>query len=306
MVMGGSSHPGALEEPLQPVAPVPPHGRTSRRTLLRGAGALGVAALGAGWAMEEGVMPGGDRLRAVVGREDPTAIPRAHRGNLLTGSFRSPARNGRRSGWTMCWPHGVPTGTRLPVLLMLHGRGSHHNSVFDGLGMDRFLNRAVEDGLAPFAIASVDGGTDYWKPAPDGSDASRMLVDEFVPLMADHGLDTSRISMGGWSMGGYGSLRIAGLHLMPVRSVATLAPALHDNESADDVLRNPGRLEGTPLQISVGRADPFYDLIQRYVRGLRADGIEPELHVGEGAHGQKFWRAFVPSLLQFTGRHLNG
>jgi S-formylglutathione hydrolase FrmB len=243
----------------------------------------------------------------VVGRNDLGApVPDVPRGNLVGGSFHSPARNGARTGWTICWPHGTATGTPLPVLVMLHGHGSDHSAAFEGLAMDRFLGRAVEDGLAPFAIASVDGGRDYWKPAPDGSDASRMVVSEFVPLLAEHGLDTSRMSIGGWSMGGYGSLRIAGLRMLPVRSVGVFAPALHWAEPADDVLRNPARLEGTPLQISVGRGDLFYRIDQTYEQGLRAAGIEPEVHTGAGAHNQRFWRSFVPSLLRFTGRHLNG
>jgi S-formylglutathione hydrolase FrmB len=299
MTMGGSSHAHA------PVDPAPLAVRTTRRTFLAGAGVAGAGALGTGLAVEGGLLPGGDVLRAVLGRNGGTLpIPDVPRGTLVSGSFASPARLGAQTGWTICWPHGIERGTPLPVLVMLHGHASDHTAAFEGLGMDRFLTQAVRHDLPPFAIASVDGGRDYWKPAPDGSDAGRMVVDELVPLLADHGLDTATMSIGGWSMGGYGSLRIAGLGLLPVRSVATFAPALHYAEDADDVLRNPQRLRGMPVQVSVGRGDLFWRVDRQYVAALRAQGVRPEVHTGPGGHTQRFWRTFVPGLLRFTARHL--
>ena len=290
MVVGGSSHSVV---------------RTSRRTFLAGAGVAGVSALGAAWAVESDLLPGGSSLRAVLGRNgEGVPIPDVPRGNLVSGSFESAARLGRRTGWQVCWPHGIERGTSLPVLIMLHGHASDHRAVFQGLAMDRFLGRAVRNGMAPFAIASVDGGRDYWRPGPDGNDAGRMVVEEFVPLLGRQGLDIETLSIGGWSMGGYGSLRIAGLQMLPVRSVATFAPALHTSEDDNDVLRNPQRLQGIPVQISVGRGDMFWRIDRRYIASLRAHGVRPEVHVGSGGHTQRFWRTFVPDLLHFTAKHL--
>jgi len=314
MVMGGSSHDLAVGAPeagqvgeFEEVVPLLPQRRASRRTFLVGAGAAGAAALGGGWAVDSGLLPGQATLRAVLGRNDGGApIPDVPQGNLVHGSFRSPARNGARTGWSIGWPHGIEAGTPLPVLLMLHGHASDHHAVFEGLAMDRFLGRAVDNGMPPFAIAAVDGGRDYYKPAPDGSDASRMIVEEFVPLLADHGLDIRTLSIGGWSMGGYGSLRIAGERMLDVRSVGVFAPALHWNEDDDDVLRNPARLRGLPVQVSVGRGDMFYRIDRTYAAALREQGVELEWHTGAGAHSQKFWRTFVPRLLRFTAGHLTG
>ncbi len=58
--------------------------------------------------------------------------------------------------------------------------------------------------MPPFAIATVDGGTTYWHPRPNGEDAGGMVVDEFLPLLAEQGLRTDRSAFHGWSMGGYG------------------------------------------------------------------------------------------------------
>ena len=49
-----------------------------------------------------------------------------------------------------------------------------------------------------------------------------MLTDEFVPLLADHGLVTTAIGLYGFSMGGYGALRLAGI-LGPARVAAVVA-----------------------------------------------------------------------------------
>ena len=90
-----------------------------------------------------------------------------------------------------------------------------------------------------------------------------------------------------------------------MRSVATFAPALHYAEDDDDVLRNPQRLRGIPVQISVGRGDLFWRIDQQYIAALRAAGVDPDVHTGSGAHTQRFWRTFVPGLLRFTAKRLS-
>jgi hypothetical protein len=57
--------------------------------------------------------------------------------------------------------------------------------------------------VPPFALASVDGGESYWHPRDSGEDAAAML-DEFVPLLACHGLDVRPLGFLGRSMGGFG------------------------------------------------------------------------------------------------------
>src|SRR5215218_8794632 len=153
MVMGGTSQgvtvggpdPEVGDEELEQfeeLVPLLPQRRASRRNLLLGAAGMGAVALGGGWAVDAGLLPGQERLRAVLGRNGAGApIPDVPRGTLVSGSFESPARLGARTGWTIGWPHGIDAGTRLPVLLMLHGHASDHHAVFEGLGMDRFLTR---------------------------------------------------------------------------------------------------------------------------------------------------------------------
>ncbi|WP_091344468.1 hypothetical protein [Micromonospora rhizosphaerae] len=61
----------------------------------------------------------------------------------------------------------------------------------------------MRDGVAPFALAAPDGGNGYWHPHAD-DDPLGMLVDEFLPLLAERGLRTDRIAVAGWSMAGTG------------------------------------------------------------------------------------------------------
>ena len=84
-----------------------------------------------------------------------------------------------------------------------------------------------------------------------------------------------------------------------------LAFVVQQNAVAEVRHHRKRRLRGLPVQISVGRGDLFYRIDREYAAALRAEGVHPEWHTGTGAHSQRFWRTFVPGLLQFTGRHLS-
>ena len=146
-------------------------------------------------------------------------------GQKLSGSFISAYRRGATVGWTVAYPTGAVESMR--VLIALHGRWASHTDTFDtGLHLDRVLAQQQATGVRPFAIASVDGGDTYWHPRADGEDAGAMVINEFIPLLAGLGLDTGRIGLLGWSMGGYGALWLASL-LGPQRVavVAAESPA---------------------------------------------------------------------------------
>jgi predicted esterase len=293
--------------------------RPSRRALLLGglgAGTVGVAALAVG--VEEGVLPGRmwaeDRLglNGAAGR-----IPAVTPGRVVSGSFVSKARGGVRTGWSIAYPPGVTT--RLPVLVVLHGLGDDHRSAMSPhLGLDRFLAAGVHAGLAPFAIASVDGGRSYWHRRADGEDAGAMVLDEFVPLLRDRGLRTGRIGLLGWSMGGYAALRLGAL-LGPTRCavVAAESPALWTNgedasasgfrdaaEYAEfSVFGQQRDLAGIPVRIDCGTHDPFYAATQAYVAGFPHDD-HPTVHYRAGAHEMAYWRRMAPAQLRFVAHHL--
>jgi S-formylglutathione hydrolase FrmB len=219
------------------------------------------------------------------------------------------------TGWSVIYPG--PRAERLPVMVSLHGIGGDHTTAISELGLDRFLPVAVDDGVPPFAIATVDGGTTYYHRRPDGEDVGAMVLDELLPLLADQGLDRRRLAFQGWSMGGYGSLRLAPLAgAARVRAVAALSPALWTNPAdasasgfagaaeydAYSVMGHQRDLDGIAVRVDCGREDPFYVADRTYVEGFARPVIAT---FEDGAHDPAYWTRMVPAQLAFVGRRLH-
>lgn len=272
----------------------------SRRAFLGGAAGAAAVAAGGGWLVEEDVLPGRSRAYSLLGLNgDGAPIPDAEPGPHVEGSFVSRARGGVEVGWSVSYPPDFKPGAALPVLLVLHGASGDHTSPVLSLGIDRFLAVACDNGVAPFAIAAADGGRTYWRPQPDGTDSSKMLIEEFLPLLERRGLDTTVVAASGWSMGGYGALRLASESILPLRAVAVLSPAL---SPTDGVMDHPERLGDVPLRIDCGRGDPFYNNVQEFAESLEPT---PITSFGAGGHTSEYWRTVVPEQLRFIGEHLS-
>ena len=275
-----------------------------------------MAAIAAG--VETEVLPGRSRLHEALGLNgEPGDIPDVTPGRIQTGRLVSRARLGRTVGWAVAYPPEVADGIRLPVLVVLHGRGGDHTHAFGtALGLERFLAQAVSRGVPPFAVASVDGGDTYWHPRSSGEDAGAMVTDEFIPLLGGIGLDASRVGFLGWSMGGYGSMLLAS-RLGPSRVAAVVAESPAIWESADEtasgafdgpadyeahtVFHRQEALARIALRIDCGTGDPFYRATRAFVATLSpkpAGGFQP------GGHDMEYWRRMAPAQLAFVGRHL--
>ena len=270
--------------------------RASRRALLLGGAAAGLAACARSYQQE---------LDASDGRQ-------------ADGRFRSRAMAGGEVGWAVRYPPGHGPGDRLPVVLSLHARGASHRTAFTALGMGAALDRLVSRGAAPFALATVDGGDHgYWHERQDGTDAGSMVVDELVPMLARRGLDTTRLALHGWSMGGYGALLLAGRRRLQALAVAVASPALFTEaghtppgafDGAADYRRNdvygrPDLLHGVPLRVDCGRSDPFYAAARTFVARVHP---APVATFGPGGHDAAYWRSVAPAELAFLARHLTG
>ena len=293
--------------------------KLSRRTLLLGgtAGAV-VAATATGVGVEQGVLPGRPFLQAHLGLNGRDGVvPDVEPGPVVSGSFTSRHRLGAQTGWSLIRPRGT-TGP-LPLVVALHGLGQDHATLTGPtMGLDRFLAATVADGTPPFAIAAVDGGTSYWHPRPSGEDASAMVVNELLPMLAPHGVGTDRLGLIGWSMGGYGALRLGGLlGSGRVRAVVAASPAIWEDagdasgsgfEDAAEyeqytVFGHQDDLAGIEVRIDVGTGDPFYRDVQDYVGGFPDGSVVTTFQ--PGGHTTGYWRRMLPAQLAFLGRAMS-
>jgi S-formylglutathione hydrolase FrmB len=284
--------------------------------LLGSAGAV-VAVAACGVAVEEEWLPGKYRLRRQLRRltgQGGGTFPDVAPGHVESGSFVSQHRLGADVGWSVIYPGDRPEP--LPVMVSLHGLGGDHTTAVTDLGMDRFLPSAVAAGVPPFAIATVDGGTTYWHPRPTGEDAGAMVVEELLPVLAARGLHTRHLAFNGWSMGGYGALRLAGiLGTARVRAAAALSPALWtdpDDASSSGfadaaeyeryrVVGHQSDLDGIRVRVDCGTDDPFYAADRAYVAGFD----RPVTSTFErGDHDPAYWTRMLPAQLVFVGRAL--
>ncbi|MGZ8178497.1 alpha/beta hydrolase [Williamsia sp. SKLECPSW1] len=292
-----------------------------RRTVLgAGAGMGALLALGACGADESG-----PRRRAQTRSQDevspestPPTSPAPGDPALITGSFRSAKMLGRETRWIVARPPGV-VGT-LPVVVVLHALNTDEKTAFiSSLQMHRYLAQSVAAGTEPFALAAPDSGRNYYHPRRDGADAAAMVIDEFLPMLAADtslGLSTERIGLFGWSMGGYGALRLGAL-MGPdrVAAIAASSPALWGDprtfpprafDGPEDYRANSlfGRQDAftrIPLLIDIGASDQFYLYTRQWMAGLHPPAA---FTTSPGGHNNRFWRSVLPDQLAFLGRNL--
>ncbi len=289
-------------------------GQISRRTLLVGA-ASGLGLGLAGFAL--GVPDSRRDLQRLVRPvpQPPHTVPPSPGGSKIEGSFASKAM-GREIGWSIGYPTGSRPGSRLPVQLVLHGRGNDHRDALGGHALGAFLTAAIEAGSPPFAVVAADGGDhSYWHRRSSGEDPQAMIVDELLPTLESRGLRTDRVGLGGWSMGGYGALLLAQV-LGPARVavVAVDSPALwnrasdtapgafdgRDDFNAHDVIAQHGRLAGIPVRVACGTSDPFLPGVKAFLAKLP----EAQSDLSPGGHDVAFWQHAAPAQLAFVGQHL--
>lgn len=298
----------------------PISGPTRRRLLLGAAGVASLATLSAcGVAHTATDSEGLDGRGGDDELPTQTQAPNAPGGpEVITGSFKSAKMAGRETKWAAARPRGV-TGT-LPVVLVAHALNTDESTIFSSfMDMQGVLQRYVDAGGPPFALAAADVGRNYFHRRADGADGAAMMLDEFLPMLGDNAdLDvrTDRFGLYGWSMGGYGALRMAAMIGAPrVAAVAVSSPALWADPTAypprafdsyEDYLANSlfgqqSAFSRIPVMISIGSADQFYTYTRQWAAELRppaAFGTSP------GGHTTRFWRSVMPEQVEFLGRNL--
>ncbi|MFZ2260670.1 MAG: alpha/beta hydrolase-fold protein [Luteococcus japonicus] len=290
----------------------------TRRQAL-GLGAAGTAVGGAGvatgvWTRK---LPGRTRVGYWLGLGgDPEPMPTDPAGAVRQATFSSDARPGVLEKWALALPPGVEA-EGLPVVIVLHGWGDDHRFCFDELGLHHYQARLVAEGCQPFALVSLDGDHSYWHRRADGVDWARLVSEGLVQELAKLGLDISRLGLIGWSMGGYGALRLAAEELHgKVRAVASMSTAIYPDWEhcpqgdafdspadfeANGLVNRLDRLDGLPIHLSCGVNDFYIDMSKRMAEELSP---APQTMWRRGDHSANFWRRSAPVQLRFLADHL--
>jgi enterochelin esterase-like enzyme len=205
----------------------------------------------------------------------------------------------------------------LRCALVLHGYGASHRDAFDSLFLQDAQAQLIDGRLLPpLALAAVDGGNGYWHRHGQFDDPMAMLVHEFLPHLATMGLETGRVGVFGWSMGGYGALLFGELYPHRVTSVGAESPAIWPsyaaassvNATAFDsaaqwrqysVMRNIAILAHLPVRVDCGSSDPFLPASDQ----LRAALPSGEVHIAPGGHDATFWSAHAAAQIHFLVAH---
>lgn len=292
-----------------------------RRFLAGGLGGLVVIAAGGYELVEQGVLPGKDRLDQLLGACSVSgpSLTFAHEGPSYSGSFYSTAR-GRTVAYTIAYPPGHDRGSELPLVISLHAFGGNHASGLGGISLARALAAShAGRALRPMAAVAVDGGGLYWNPHPSDNPMA-MLVDEVIPRCQKLGLGRSRgaIATIGISMGGYGSLLLAEKHPQLISAVAAISPAVWTTYAqaraanadafasaadfaSDDVITHAPALAETPVRVVSGNDDPFHPGVVALAAKLPSSAI---VDFTAGCHDDDFFASQQHQSLSFLGEHL--
>ncbi|TYQ07411.1 UNVERIFIED_ORG: S-formylglutathione hydrolase FrmB [Gordonia westfalica J30] len=237
---------------------------------------------------------------------------------LITGSFKSARMGGRDTRWAVARPNGV-TG-KLPVVVVLHALNTNEKTIFGSkLEMQTVMQQYVDAGNTPFALAAADVGRNYYHRRTDGTDGGAMILDEFLPMLANDprlNLSTDRIGLFGWSMGGYGALRLASMLGAPrVAAVAVSSPAMWADPrnfpprafdgladyQANSLFGAQPSFAKIPLLINIGSSDQFYTYTRQWAAGLHPPAA---FGTAAGGHTNRYWRSVLPEQIEFLGRNL--
>jgi S-formylglutathione hydrolase FrmB len=281
-----------------------------RTALLAGAASLGVAATGLAL-VEEDVLPGRPFLHRALGLNGAAGtIPDVPIGSIVYGTLPS-GLVAPDPEYRILYPSGSSPGDPMPLVMVLHPAGGGADETMTSLGLPQFLAASGQR----LAIALVDGHRDYWQAQTDG-DSGRMVLEELLPLLERRGLDVTAPAWLGWSMGGYGVLRLAaerqraGLANGPVCAVSPalwpsydeIVPGAFRDRAEYDVAMGLLATEDVPdRRIDCGTGDPFYRNVREF-----ADGTDIETHFSGGGHDAGYWTRMLPDELAWLGERLSG
>lgn len=264
-------------------------------------------------------------------------VPRGTAQHLV---FFSPALN-RQTGYYIYLPPGFDGSGRVryPVLYLLHGLFRSDDAYLDRVDADLTADRLLAEGkIKPLILVMPEGDASFyvnWKNDPGNRWEDYLArdliaeVDRRFPTVRDR----RGRGIGGFSMGGFGAMRLALLHrdlfgsasseygafqlgstsLPYLGNVLRRAfgedPKIYEAESPLNLIASthlrPGELA---LYLDAGEDDAWAldEQAREFDRRLTAAGISHEFHIFPGNHTDGYLRDHVAEVLVFHSRHWSG
>ncbi|RPJ69326.1 MAG: hypothetical protein EHM24_18905 [Acidobacteria bacterium] len=181
-------------------------------------------------------------VRAAEAGEDAVAA----RTGILRRAFRS-AVDGTLQPYSIRLPAGYRAGRRYPLFVYLHGSGEDDRNQ---VGRDWFPADAI-------VLAPLGRGTSNFYTADHAQDDIREAIQDVV---ANYGVDTTRVVLSGFSMGGYGVYRTYKEDPARYRALAIFSgiPRVPGSQpDAPDFLtrEDPALFRGVPMFVFHGGKD---------------------------------------------------
>jgi S-formylglutathione hydrolase FrmB len=258
------------------------------------------------------------------------AVP-AQAGGVLAESLISPAL-GHAWAYTIYLPQDYQGSTaRYPVVYLLHGASQDEAGwVRDG-GIDALADKLIaRRDIPPCIIVMPAGYMSWYVDAEEKMETA--IVEDLIPEI-ERRFRTKRSrdsrSIAGFSMGGYGALRLALRHPDLFSAAALLSPAIYTPEPPPTsaarkvaAFRTNGVFDAklwasmnwpalldrfadrhltVRMHVSAGREDYFYTDVaaQGFFDAWRARGWPGELLLEPGSHDYPFWRKMAPRALRY-------
>jgi enterochelin esterase-like enzyme len=244
-------------------------------------------------------------------------------GTVWQGVIASPAAPADRRASLVYLPPGVRRGGHYPALFLLHGlRGSPYSFV-GGLRLAAVADRLISSRQVPpfIAVMPPAGSTLQYDGEWTGPWEDYVLQD--VLPWADSHLPLATTPAGrtlaGFSAGAYGSIDMALRHpglfgtveswsgyFQSPRdgSLANATPAerlAHDPQSLVRSEAPALRAAHVRFFLSAGRREPVTLAATRAFAGELADlGIAHAVHIGDGGHHGRAWRAVLPDGVRYA------
>jgi enterochelin esterase-like enzyme len=254
--------------------------------------------------------------------------------DIVTREFESPAL-ARKWSYAVYLPSGYETsGSRYPVLYLLHGNGQNLYSWIEKGRIQSTVDALIEKSeMPPAIIVMPDAGTTWFVDRKEKME-SAFLRDLIPDVEREFRAITTRNGrlIAGLSMGGYGAIRFTLKHPDMFAAAGLLSPAIYDpvppeNSGARRVgvfgapdfdpaiwksLNYPALWEAylakklpVPMYICSGDDDEYF--IEAEAAGfyalLRENGQPAELRIVDGAHNWSLWSSAIADALRYVFRY---